>query len=214
MQRWLPQFWWLRWWWWWWWWWWCGKETGHFHLLTTLSNLETTSKAPKLSDLVLLVSKVELSSQYVILPTNLVEGLKSLVIEFKFLVGNGHKSLLPWSFKRGSSVWPEKLNRLPHLPKLCKFIVFAFKQRPIDLLSSVKNDRRSSGGTLRQKFNFIDLWHLTFYIWFLTFYIWHFTYDIWHLTFNQWTKKRRDQWTNVPMDQRTNGPMGSRTLIP
>ena len=28
-----------------------------------------------------------------------------------------------------------------------------------------KNDRRNSGGTLRQKFNFIDIWFFTFYIW-------------------------------------------------
>ena len=28
--------------------------------------------------------------------------------------------------------------------------------------TSTKNDRRNSGGTLRQKFNLIDIWHLTF----------------------------------------------------
>ena len=27
-----------------------------------------------------------------------------------------------------------------------------------------KNDRRSSGGTLLQKFNLIDIWHITFEI--------------------------------------------------
>ena len=37
-----------------------------------------------------------------------------------------------------------------------------------------KNDRRNSGGTLRQKFNLIDIWHLIFDI----FYIWHMTFDI------------------------------------
>ena len=77
-----------------------------------------------------------------------------------------------------------------------------------------KNNRRSSGGTLWQKFDFIDLWHLTFYIWFLTFDIFHFTYDFWHLTFNQWTNKRRDQWTNGPMDQWVLGHWFPRTSVP
>ena len=49
-----------------------------------------------------------------------------------------------------------------------------------------KNDRRSSGSTLRQNFNLIDIWHLTF--------------DCWHLTFNQWTNGPMDQWTNLPID--------------
>ena len=49
-----------------------------------------------------------------------------------------------------------------------------------------KNDRRNSGGTLRQKFNHIDFRHLTF---------------------NQWTTGPLDQGTNGPMDQWTTGPM-------
>ena len=63
-----------------------------------------------------------------------------------------------------------------------------------------KNDRRSSGGTLRQKFNFIDLWHLTFYIL-------HMTFDIGHSTngpINDGTNGPMDQCTNGPMDQWTN----------
>ena len=50
----------------------------------------------------------------------------------------------------------------------------------------IKNDRRNSGGTLRQKFNHIDFRHLTF---------------------NQWTNGPRDQWTNGPLDQWTNEPL-------
>ena len=50
----------------------------------------------------------------------------------------------------------------------------------------VKNDRRNSGGALRQKFNHIDFRHLTF---------------------NQWSNGPRDQWTNGPIDQWTNEPM-------
>ena len=38
-----------------------------------------------------------------------------------------------------------------------------------------KNDRKNSGGTLRQKFNLIDIWHLIFDIW-------HMTFDIWYST--------------------------------
>ena len=52
-----------------------------------------------------------------------------------------------------------------------------------------KNDRRNSGGTLRQKFNHIDLRHFTF---------------------NQWTNGTMDHWTNGPMDQWNNGPMDIR----
>ena len=59
-----------------------------------------------------------------------------------------------------------------------------------------KNDRRNSEGTLRQKFNLIDIW----------FDFWHLTYDILHLTLDiqpmdQWTKGPRDQGTKGPMDQ-------------
>ena len=53
-----------------------------------------------------------------------------------------------------------------------------------------KNDRRNSGGALRQKFNLFDIWHLIF--------------EIWHLTFDI---QPMDQWTNSQMDQRTKGPM-------
>ena len=49
-----------------------------------------------------------------------------------------------------------------------------------------KNDRRNSGGMLRQKFNLIDFWHLTF---------------------NQWTNGQMEQWTNGPMDQWSNFPI-------
>ena len=80
-----------------------------------------------------------------------------------------------------------------------------------------KNDRRSSGGTLRQKFNHIDIWLLTFDSWLLTFDtshvtcdIWHMTYDMWHLTFNQWTKGPMDQWSTGPIDQSTNGQKWQR----
>ena len=41
-----------------------------------------------------------------------------------------------------------------------------------------KKDRRSSGGTLRHKFNLIDIWHLTFDIWHLFVFIWHLTFDV------------------------------------
>ena len=75
----------------------------------------------------------------------------------------------------------------------------------VDLKSKFKhdkNDRRNSGGTLRQKFSFIDILHLIF--------------DIWHLTFNQWTNGPMangpmDQWSNGKMDQWTNGPMDKWT---
>ena len=78
----------------------------------------------------------------------------------------------------------------------------------------IRNDRRSSGDTLRQKFNLIYLWHLTFDIEFLTFVIWHMAYDTWHLTFNQWINGKRDKWTNGQMDKWTNGPMDRLTNWP
>ena len=67
------------------------------------------------------------------------------------------------------------------------------------------NGRRNSGGTLRQKFNPIDILHLT--------------NDILHFTLNQWTNGPMsqcpngplDQWTKRPMDQWTNGPMDQGT---
>ena len=45
-----------------------------------------------------------------------------------------------------------------------------------------KNDRRNSGGTPRQKFNLIEIWHFIFYI----------------------LHRPRDPWTNGPIDQWTN----------
>ena len=63
-----------------------------------------------------------------------------------------------------------------------------------------KNDQRNSGGTLRQKFNLIDIWHLIF--------------DILHFTFNQWTNAPMFQCSNVPMDQWTNGSMDPWTNGP
>ena len=50
-----------------------------------------------------------------------------------------------------------------------------------------KNDRRNSGGTPRQKFNLIEIWHLTFDIW---------TFE--HL--NIWTFGHLDIWTFGHMD--------------
>ena len=38
-----------------------------------------------------------------------------------------------------------------------------------------ENEQRNSGGTLRQKFNISDIWHLTFHFWHSTFYILHST---------------------------------------
>ena len=66
-----------------------------------------------------------------------------------------------------------------------------------------KNDRRNSGGTLRQKFHLINIWHLIFDIWHMTFYIFHSTNG----PMDQWINGPMDQWTNGPMDQWTNGPM-------
>ena len=61
-----------------------------------------------------------------------------------------------------------------------------------------KNDWRSSGGSLRQKFNLVDIWHLT--------------HD--NGPMDQWTDGLMDQWTNGPMDQWTNGPMDQWTNEP
>ena len=85
--------------------------------------------------------------------------------------------------------------------------------------STVKNDQRNSWGTLRQKFNPIDIWHLIFDIWHFIFDIWYLTFDIWHLTFyiepmDQWTHWPMDQWTNGSLGQWTNGPMGQWTTGP
>ena len=62
----------------------------------------------------------------------------------------------------------------------CVFIHFIVRKQ----ITLKKNDRRSSGGTLRQTR---------------------------YLTFNQWTNGPMDQWTNGPMDQWTNGPMDQWT---
>ena len=75
------------------------------------------------------------------------------------------------------------------------------------------NDRRSSGGTLRQNFNPIDIWHLAFDSWYLIFVIWHLTFAIQPMDqwtngpMDHWTNGPMDQWTNCPMDQWSNGPM-------
>ena len=60
-------------------------------------------------------------------------------------------------------------------------------------IAMMKNDRRNSGGTLRQNLN--DIWHMTF--------------DIWHLTLNigHSSNGPMDEWTNGPIDQWTNGPI-------
>ena len=53
-----------------------------------------------------------------------------------------------------------------------------------------KNDRRNSGGTLRQKFNLIDIWT--------------------NGPMDRWTNGPMDPWINSPIvvrDQWTNGPM-------
>ena len=46
---------------------------------------------------------------------------------------------------------------------------------PLYWQKTKKNDRRNSGGTLQQKINLIDFWHLTF---------------------NEWTNGPMDQWSN------------------
>ena len=56
-------------------------------------------------------------------------------------------------------------------------------QRWDDYDDKDKNDRRNSGGTLRQKFNLIDIWT-------------NGPMDQW-----TWTNGIIDQWTNGPMDQ-------------
>ena len=49
-----------------------------------------------------------------------------------------------------------------------------------------KNDLRNSGGTLRQKFKFNDIWNLIF--------------DIWHYTFDQWTIGTLEHWNQWTFD--------------
>ena len=59
-------------------------------------------------------------------------------------------------------IWSSKMEDTTKMPKKAGLVKF-------------KNYRRSSRGTLRQKFDLIE---------------------IWHLTFNQWTNGPMDQWTN------------------
>ena len=63
------------------------------------------------------------------------------------------------------------------------------KESFVSCEEKTKNDRRNSGGTLRQKLNLIDLWHLIFDTL-------HLTYDILHLTFYI---QPMDQWINGPI---------------
>ena len=68
----------------------------------------------------------------------------------------------------------------------------------VDGFFEEKNDRRNSGGTLRQNVNFIDIQHLTFN-------------QRTNEPIVQWTNRPMDQWTNGPMDQWTNGPMDQQS---
>ena len=79
------------------------------------------------------------------------------------------------------------------------FWIFLFKNYYIDKRNdknSCKNDRRNSGGTLRQKFNLYC----------------HLIFDI--QSMDQWTNSPMDQWTNGPINQWTNGPMDQWTNGP
>ena len=60
--------------------------------------------------------------------------------------------------------------------------------------SKERNDRRNSGGTLRQKFYLIDIWHLLFNI----------------QPIDQWTK---GPWTNGVVDKKFLRPYGKKNTL-
>ena len=106
-----------------------------------------------------------------------------------------------WNFDTKSFTYSMKLQlsflALNHIKKFIDTWILL----PAELIWN-KNDRRTSGGTLRQGFNLIGFWHLTFHQrtngpmvpWS-------------HSLIVQWSIGLMDQWTNEPMDQWTNGTM-------